>query len=372
MSVITVHSSANYGSCLQAYATQKTIESLGYECELVDYRRRNTTVEGTVDASFTSGKLSRLGPVWHIRLLKASAGFILKKRAERYSHPFDTFRASELNLTRPYYSEAELEDDTPVGDVYLTGSDQVWNSIWNDGFDEPYYLAYAPEGARRVAWAASIGRERLDDWEIDPMKRALSRYDAISLRESSGVEIVRSLGFSDASLVLDPTLMLTRKDWSKVAQRPDVISTPYILVYQLNPSKEVESYARAAADCYNLPLIKLSTRRLDSIRGAHNLVLPAVKEFVWLFANASYVITDSFHGTAFSLNLGVPFVSVLPPRFSTRLTSILSLAGENNRLLADFRDIGLLGRPVNFGEVSRRLDAARLKSLDFLKEALDG
>jgi hypothetical protein len=372
VSVITLHTVSNYGSCLQSYATQRTIEGLGYECELVDYCRRNNTFEAQANYSLENGKLSRLAPLWCVHTFRSLVERKLVERVARFSRPFVDFRADKLHLTRRYLSEEELEADPPRADVYLTGSDQVWNSVWNEGFEEPYFLAWAPEGAHRVAWSASIGRESLDEWEIALMREALARYDAISLREASGVELVRRLGFPDARLVLDPTLMLTRDDWAEIATKPVEADGQYILVYQLNEGDAFSSYARAASDYCSLPIVKLSYRPKDAMKDAVNVVAPAVTDFLGLFLNASYVMTDSFHATAFSLNLGIPFVAIAPPRFPTRIESVLALTGTERRLLSDFGDLGLLDEPIDFDDVSQRLVQARGESLGFLKEALNG
>lgn len=108
------------------------------------------------------------------------------------------------------------------------------------------------------------------------------------------------------------------------------------------------------------------------MKGAKNIVAPAVTEFLWLFMNASYAITDSFHGTAFSLNLCVPFAAIAPDHFSTRLLSVLELTGTTERMLEDLTDVELLGRSIDFDTVAERLAANRSESLDFLKGALDG
>lgn len=372
VSVITLHTVSNYGSCLQSYATQRIIEKLGYECELVDYWRGNNTLEAQANRSLEDGWLRRLAPLWRVQAFRSLAERKLVERVARFSRPFGDFCVDRLHLTRRFLSEADLEVNPPRADVYLTGSDQVWNSDWNEGFEDPYFLAWAPEGARRVAWAASIGRESLDEWEIAPMREALAKYDAISLREASGVELVRRLGFLDAKLVLDPTLMLTRDDWAEIATKPMEADGQYILVYQLNEGDAFSSYAKTASDHCGLPIVKLCYRPRDAMKGAVNVVAPAVTDFLGLFLKASYVVTDSFHATAFSLNLGIPFVAVPPPRFSTRIESVLALTGTERRLVADFEDLCLLDETIDFDDVSERLSQARGETLEFLKKALNG
>lgn len=371
VSLITLHNVLNFGSCLQAYASQKTIEALGHSCEIVDYWRANNTPVGRAEASFNAGRLGSFAPLWKIAPLKSIAMIPYKKRMDRRAKPFESYCKRYLNLTRPYYSESELEQDPPEADVYVTGSDQVWNSIWNEGFEEPYYLAWVPQRRRRVAWSASIGREKLDDWEIEPMREALARYDAISLRESSGVRLVRELGFPEARLVLDPTLMLDRDGWSKIATLPQGAEGSYILSYQLGSGEEFAAHVSGLSKRMGLPVVKLNFTGIESTGGLDVEPVPAVTDFVGLILNAAYVVTDSFHATSFCLNLGTPFTSIAPGRFSTRLSSVLELTGAEERMLGDYADLSLVDSPIDFAKAQGRLAAKRSESLDFLKGAID-
>ena len=372
VALITLHTVSNYGSCLQTYATQRLIESLGREVEVVDYYRADNLPENAVEKAFAGRRMRALRGVWEkAPWLKRAASVPMGAIVARQRRPFEEFRSSYLNLTRMYRSAEELRLDPPEADVYCTGSDQVWNSVWNNGFEAPYYLDFAPEGKPRVAFAASIGREAVDDWEKPLMREALSRYKAISMRESSGVDVLRGLGFKDAKLVLDPTLMLGRDEWAGIARMPRGVKRPYLLVYQLNKSKAFVDYVEAMAARYGLDVVKVSYGVYDVMRSAKTLIAPSVEEFVGLFLNASYVVTDSFHATAYSLNFGVPFTAIAPERFSTRIASVLALTGTEDRMLSDMSDTAMYERPVDFGQAQGALGAMRAESLSFLKGALD-
>lgn len=372
VALITLHTVSNYGSCLQTYATQRLIESLGREVEVVDYYRADNLPEYAVEKAFQGRRMRSLRGLWEkAPWLKRAASVPMGAIVARQRRPFEEFRSSHLNLTRMYRSADELRLEPPEADVYCTGSDQVWNSVWNNGFEAPYYLDFAPEGKPRIAFAASIGREEVDEWEKPLMREALSRYKAISMRESSGVDVLRGLGFGDAKLVLDPTLMLGRDEWAGVARMPRGVKRPYLLVYQLNKSKEFVGYVEAMAARYGLDVVKVSYGVYDVMRSAKTLIAPSVEEFVGLFLNASYVVTDSFHATAYSLNFGVPFTAIAPERFSTRIASVLALTGTEDRMLADMSDTAMYERPVDFGRAQGALGAMRAESLSFLKGALD-
>lgn len=371
VSLITLQVVSNYGSCLQTYATQEVFRGLGWETEAVDYCRANNTLERLTENAFNGRRLKPFRKVWDtVPSLKRIASIPISWQLRKNSAPFGRFRDQYLRITEKTYASIEgLEQDPPLADVYCTGSDQVWNSVWNEGFERPYYLTWVPEGKPRIAYAASIGREELDEWEKPLMKEALERYSAISMREASGVKLLSELGISSA-LVLDPTLMLDKREWSRIATMPKGIQGGYLLVYQLNRGDDFVRYTQEVSRLLGLPIVKLCYRKRDAQGGAKNIVAPEVTDFLGLFLNASCVITDSFHATAFSLNFQKPLVAIAPGRFSTRLTNILELTGTSDRMLKDKGDIGLMMRPIDFEYVEKALDAKREESLDFLCRAL--
>lgn len=372
VSLITLQVVSNYGSCLQTYATQEVFRSLGWDAEAVDYCRANNTLESLTENAFNGRRLKPFRRVWEkAPALKRAVSIPISWQLKRNSAPFGRFRERYLRTTeRPYASIEELEQNPPTADVYCTGSDQVWNSVWNEGFERPYYLTWAPEGKPRIAYAASIGREELDEWEKPLMRDALEKYAAISMRESSGVDLLSDLGIH-SELVLDPTLMLDEGGWSKIATMPKAVHGEYLLVYQLNRGEDFVRYAQGVSRALDLPIVKLCYRKRDAQKGFKNIIAPEVTDFLGLFLNASCVITDSFHATAFSLNFQKPFVAIAPSRFSTRITSILGLTGTSDRMLGDVSDIGLMARPIDFGYVERALEAKREDSLDYLRRALE-
>lgn len=367
--IITLHDVANYGSCLQAYATQQTIMRLGWDSVIVDYHRPNNSPESLIRSFFKRRGFSEKSIIVRAATLRPLCS-AFREYYLRRGQVFERFRKRNLNLTSPYYSEEELEQRPPTADVYCTGSDQVWNSIWNGGFEKPLFLEWVPAGMPRIAFSASIGREELDEWEKPLMKSALEQYSAISMREISGVRLLSELGLDGVSLVLDPTLTLVKEEWSQVATFPSDLPEEYILSYQLNPNDSFVEYTRKLGEALGIPIIKICYRSVDRQRGAINLLTPEVTDFLGLFLGASYVVTDSFHATAFSLNFKKPFVSIAPSRFSTRIKSILELTDMEDRLLDDYSDIELMVAPIDFSRASSRLSDAREKTLTFLRNAL--
>lgn len=367
--VITLHNSPNYGSCLQTYATQRVFDALGAETSVIDYYRYDAIPENETERAL-NGQLASKLPVFRIPGAKALARVPVSRMVARRSAPLNEFRRSALSLTsRKYYSAEELEADPPACDVYCTGSDQVWNSKWNGGFERAFYLSFVPEGKKRIAYAASIGKSALEDWEIPLMREALSRYSAISVREAEAADLLDSIGVRGVVPVIDPTLMLNSTEWKTVSDGWTP-GRPYILLYQLNRNPHFDAYAQRVSKSTGLPVVRIAYGVHEKRRNETAIICPAVGRFLSLFFGAELVLTDSFHGTAFSVNLGKPFVSIAPERFSGRIGNLLRMTGLEGRLLSDWNDVTLANEKLNFSLARVVLARERERAWGFLRGAL--
>ena len=369
-SVITLHTVDNYGSVMQTYATQQIFKKLGYDVEFVDYWRKDNLPTQRAAKLLESNTLQKLKPVWGIcGFTRNITVFLLEKMVECRKSPMRKFLEKYIQVTAKRYSSLEeLIDTPPVADVYITGSDQVWNSIWNQGIDKAYFLDYAPKGKPRIAFSSSIGRESLDADEISETKKLLEKYKAISVREQSAVNLLESMDI-ESTLILDPTLMLDADAWRKLAASIK-LAKPYLLIYQLNPNKQMDEYAECLAKRKGWEIVRIGFGQSDRKKVGTCVMLPSVEKFLGLFCSTDCVLTDSFHATAFSLNLGTDFISVLPGRFGTRITSILKLTGTENRLLTNFDDFDIVDRNIDKAIVKKLLQEKRVDGYKWLKKAL--
>ena len=371
VAVMTLHNSPNYGSCLQTYATQVVLSGIGVAPRIIDYYREDAIPENETDRAL-NGQLVKKMPIFRLPGVKALARIPVSRIVARRAAPLNEFRRSCLALTdRKYYSYEDLEADPPQADIYCTGSDQVWNSVWNKGFNKAFYLEFAPVEAKRIAYAASIGKSSLEEWEKAPMREALLKYSHISVREEEAVELLDSIGVPGAVPVIDPTLMLDRSAWGRIASKESVPEQPYILIYQLNKNPEFDQYAQKLSKKLHLPLYRIAYGVHEKRKGEHTIVCPKVEEFLGLFMNAEYVLTDSFHGTAFSLNLGRKFVSISPGRFSGRIMNLLKMTGVTDHYLEDYRDVKIADNPIDFGYVQSVFRDKRLRAETFLRNAIN-
>lgn len=369
-SVITLHTVDNYGSVMQTYATQQILKKCGCDVEFVDYWRRDNLPQSRAERMLEGSTLQKLKPLWEVNSFTRRATVaLLKGILEKQKSPMWKFLEERVNLTKiRYCSYDELKADPPEADIYITGSDQVWNSIWNKGIDPAYYLDFAPTGKPRIAFSASIGREQLDAEEIPETRSLLEKYSAISVREQSAVELLASMDIK-STLVLDPTLMLEANEWRKLAAKHRT-EKPYLLIYQLNPNPQMDQYAEQLAQKKEWDVIRIGFGRSDRRKGGKCVMLPSVEEFLGLFCNAACVLTDSFHATAFSLNLGTDFISVLPGRFGTRIESITKLTGTEDRILSSYDDLTVIDRRIDKENVKNIFAVERKKSIDFLRKAI--
>lgn len=369
---ITVHDSPNYGSCLQTYATQRVFEEMGCGVSVIDYRRRQSFPLNSAKRILREGRFMQRSPLFRIPGMKALAFFPVLGLVARRSKPLEAFRRNKLNLTNVLYtSEDQLERNCPEADIFCTGSDQVWNSVWNSGFEEPYYLKFAPSGTKKIAFASSLGKSSFEPWEKDLAFAALSEYDAISVREDASAKALAEIGVKDVVRLIDPTLLLTREDWEVFSADARKPSKPYVLIYQLNKNDNMVEYIRNTINQTGASAYQITYGPHERTGKANAICCPSVEEFVALFRGAEFVITDSFHGAVFSTLFEKRFAVMLPEYFAERLTDFLSLVGLRKRIVAAPNDTSTLFEPIDFDLVGKKLARERENSVSFLSRAIN-
>ncbi len=364
VAVITRHAITNYGSLLQAFATQQVIEELGHTCEIIDYVRN--------DESYSQHEKTLLArkPEWNRNLIKKAIYLALRQPESIASgRRFETEQSKYLHLTKRYASSEELLEDKPIADVYMTGSDQVWGPVENGSYDSSYCLSFTNDSDKRIAYAASFGRTEMTSEIENFFKKWLSRYRYIGVREDSAVSLLNKMGI-DSVQVLDPTLLLDSTFWSKTAK--PIKEKKYVLVYQLHNDKRVGAYAAQVAKTRELPLIRVSTSFHQISREGKLIWCPEIGKFLSYIKNAECMVTDSFHGTAFAINFNTPFVEVLPNnKTGTRNVSILQMMGLSDRILKDYTDTALAWRKIDFLSSNRILEKERENSIHTLRKIIE-
>lgn len=364
ISIITYHRVYNYGAALQAYATVKCFEKLGCSAEVIDYIPPKVKDYGSFKQVLYETKL------FHSNIVKCFIISLLKMSSYKKRVPiFDSFLEEYIPMTKPYYSEKELEDHLPVADLYCTGSDQVWNNTYLPKFDLVYFLAFAP-GKKKISFSSSFGRKNFTSNELNEISPFLNQYSAISVREKSGLDLIKGLSVKLKECLIDPTLILTTKEWIELSENNSY--TDYILVYQLHGKSQAEDYAIALAKEIGKKTIKISLDQFKHSKCDHVVRFPSVKMFLSLFAKASIVVTDSFHGTAFSLNFNRNFIVTMPGKTGERIQSILELTGLAERIVHSKEEACEIAKnDIDFNYCNRVILSEREKAMRFLKEALE-
>ncbi|BBB90117.1 MAG TPA: polysaccharide pyruvyl transferase family protein [Methylomusa anaerophila] len=358
ISMITLHRVLNYGSFLQTYALQEYLEKLGHAVKVVDYKPNRFSNAQYFWSKNPKGKNNIM-----YALLYNTAVFP-KKLIRKLI--FDSYVAKYIKLTdMQYHTFADIKQHLPEADVYITGSDQVWNSNYNGEVDPAYFVDFAPQGKPRIAYAASFGRTELGMEEIQPINKLISKYNAISVRENSALKILDRLGRTDGVHVVDPTLLLNRDEWGKLIEKRK-INDKYLLIYQLNNNNFMIETAKQIAKEKGLKIVKLALnrRKYAGIDFVFNNITPS--DFLSLFAFADFVVTDSFHGSAFSINFNKELIVIPPEKYGTRLISLLETMGLPERVIYKNFDLRIIAEPIDYSLVNEKLQAERRKASDFL------
>ena len=360
VAIVTIFDNFNNGTYLQAFATSYMVRKLGYKVLFVDYCR----------------EFNKYTLFWQhlwrnpLKQFFAFIGFVKRRKA------MQSIVRSNFTLTNPYVGYQSLEKNPPKADIYLTGSDQVWNTLHNHGIDKAYYWGEINDASKKIiSYAASIGLDKFDEQDQEQIYALLSRYSAISVREQNAVSILKNLGL-DSTLVLDPTLLLSKSEWLEALKLDEsFVSSPYILYYSVETSEQdklLEEMARQISQHLGIPIIQMCFGSMSKKNYVSQYVEnPLPQDFISLMAHASFVIACSFHGTAFSLNFNKPFVSIVPVKYSSRAVSLLNEFGLSEHFITEKSQIDCSKLcNIDYKRVNGLLDEKRISSIDFLRKAL--
>ena len=365
--IITRHAIANYGSILQAYATEKMLDKLNIENEIIDYVRVEENSKNLVKTYMKNSKK------WNRNFITRFIYKIIQKpNLDIMNNKFAKYRKKYLKLTsKQYKNKNELMEDLPQADIYCTGSDQVWGQIANDDYDENYFLEFVPNDKRCIAYSASFGKNKLSENLKIKLPKLMEKYSDIMVRELSAVKILNASGIDNAKLVLDPTLLLSKEEWEENLKIKNNEKKQYILTYQLHHNKEFDKYLKKLAKATNLKVVRLSSSIYYKFKYGKFVYLPDLEQFLTYFKNAKYVVTDSFHGTVFSIIFNKQVIDILPGKTRTRIESILKLFGMEDRIVNDYNDMSIINKRTDYKKVNDILDKERKKSIEYLRKAIE-
>lgn len=372
--IITIQKSeVNYGACLQSYALWSCIKSITGSCQVIDLLR---PCHDKYKTSPSLGEISKLSIKQRIRRVLYSIFFNkqLTKEEKNRIEKFHDFNA-KVEYSTTYRKAEDLYYTVPDYDIYVTGSDQVWNPKM-PFLNNPYFLTFAPKDRKRVSYASSFGIDKIEDSIKPTYKQWLIGYDCISTREESGADIVASLIGNRPTVVLDPVFLLSKKQWRAEMKKPSFkVPEKYLLVYMLTYDEQVLQQAYQIGHTKNLPLILvLSENRIVQTDMAQQLVDIGPAEWMWLIDNADTMVTTSFHGTAFSIIFQTPIAVLLKEGVATnsRIATLMSRFNLNDHIhyLSEFIDWNNKVFDIKSDLLKKQYSDACNESMLFLTKAL--
>lgn len=367
----------NFGAALQGVALYKVLEKNGYDATIQRYlggvlrdKQKNVSMKKIFSYSPLEVYLKtlfRIGKISH------------KKGVNEQREIFRKFQEDYMSF---YPGERKtwctLKNDYPEADIYICGSDQIWNPTFKGGYNDPgYFLDFVKE--RKISYAPSFGVSDIPDTSIENLDELLSTFDCISVREKAGAEIIEKYTNRKAKVVLDPTLLIDSKEWNSMSNMPKNIPDKYILCYRFGNSLEVNKHIIELSKKLNLPIVELPLSGISY----HNIKVKRLfeagpSEFIGLIKNATLVCTDSFHATVFSILMETPFITFLRGEdtskgegMNSRITNLLGISQLNSRISynLDLNDSDQIFN-IDFSKAKEILEIEKNDCLEWLLNSL--
>lgn len=357
--ILTWHYNNNFGSTLQAFALQEILKKIGYAPFFLNYRKKENPIE----------KYKNIVRILRSYYLEITGN----ERAEELRYGFLRFRNKYLNQGKYTYDTESLSSQCKKCCAVICGSDQIWAP---NVFDPTYFLNFVPKGVKKVSYAASIGLPVIPNDLVPKYSALLNDFDAISVREAVGKELLNHQCGITAECVLDPTFLLNKDEWIKFERKKYVPDYRYIFCYFLNENNNYNEIVKEYKKRLGIKVICISADNKNADEADLFLCGIGPDDFLSLIRNAQIVITDSFHGTAFSINYGVDFATLL--RFSeddywcqnSRIYNILKIMGMDKHIIYSVNDIANYDVSGEVSESQEILMKERIKSIDYLIDAL--
>ncbi len=367
VTIVTIIDNQNIGTYLQAYALATVVKSFGHDVRILNYHRKRSELLSLIKKII---KKKRTNPIF--ALISISYRVTTVSISRRRLHKF---LRKHFVLSKKYNINDLYKGIEQDSDIYIVGSDQVWNSGYNEGVDKIFFLDFVKTKAKKITYAASIGKNELGGYEKKEIKKLLYSFNDISVRELQAVEILDNLGFKNVLHVLDPTLLLNKKEWtSLINQNTFIKKEPYLLIYSVETANKtiIDSLAKKIALKYNLKIYVVTT---DWFRGKipcdKIFYFTSPEKFISLFNNADFTIVSSFHGTLFSLIFEKEFLSVAPEKYNSRIKSLLEQLNLKERIISEKMAIDDINfSKINYDAVMKKIAVSKEISFNFLNKWL--
>ena len=364
--IMTFHASHNYGSVLQAYALSKELIDMGYDAQIINLRNK---------AQRDAYKVFKTKGAGFKKFFHTAFAVMNLPKAYNRARNFERFINKVLPITAECFSSGkELENATNY-DIYVCGSDQIWNPCCQD-FESSYYLDFVKNGAKRVAYAPSLGRAEFSNEHKELIKELLNNIDFISCRESDGTKLLSELTEKPVTQVCDPVILLGKEKWEAFA-KPVKYKKPYILTYFLENNHGDKKFLKELQSKTGYRVICLNEDIKDLGKGYKHKIDATPEEFVGLFKNAALVYTNSFHGTAFATMFNRPLVTIIGKENESnnndsRKINYLNSIGLSHRLVTDkLPKIDEILSTEDYKIANEKIEEIRASSNNYLTNSLN-
>jgi len=381
--ILTTFFSKNYGAVLQAYATGKIVEKLGHTSEFINYQKTSAEFYIPIATLTEQEKRSLVGKIKQkVKNIFSKLNYSQKLADGSLNRgkEFDIFVNNYLKLSKASYTSAQdfiaAVPYMPY-DVFLCGSDQIWNPIAHN-FDDVYYLNFSTT-AKKVSYASSVAYNRFTESEIERICEAIASIDSISVREKSTVEWMQPHIPKKVNHVIDPTFLLNKNEWMTLKSEKH-FDGKYILVYLLNYNEQNKNTVNLVSELARKKGCRVICLPYTSIKFPKNIEVEyrydiAPNDFIQLLNGAECVITNSFHATALSVNLNIPFFVVSSHErnkdLQTRISDLLEEIGLNNRKIYQDTESICLEEGIDYESVNMIISKRRNEGIEYLKHALE-
>ena len=363
--ILTYHRAINYGAFLQVFALKNFLEQEKHNVEVIDYWPKGHAV--AYEPMYISPNKHGFD-----RIKEWLYNIIRYRRYNKRVKKMQLLQQKYLNINPlfPKYTEGKKLADIQY-DCIIYGSDQIWwrhsPIVSYPGFDPTFWGYFVPTTCKKIAYAASMGRMDIDDQDKLFIQKALSNFDAISVREEKLRQLVQSLTKSDVCLAIDPTLLMDKSFWTKYAQFT-LIKEKYVLLYHLMPSKQAEQVARKKAKELGCRFIEI-TGSVRALRFGKDYIQTAdAFELISLIMNAEYIVSTSFHGVVFSILFEKQFCAIGMDKNASRVESLLTKLHLEDRIVNHFQQ--LPSTEINYALVANDLVNLKEQSINFLHSAI--
>ena len=369
------HNSENYGGVLQAYALAEVLSQMGFQAEQILIQSESKRSKQEKPLNICS-ELKRIIKRNIIRTLNKIILFFLTKKLSQRSGAFEQFRDC-VPHSEKIYTSLNIEECLKKYDIFITGSDQVWNMNW---YNRNYFLDFVPRDKVKISYAASMPDVNISNEEKEIVKNHLESFDAVSVRESNTAIFLEELTGKKTECVLDPTLLLGKEDWDKICS-DKIVNYKYIFCYFLGDDMRERKIAKEFAKKLKLKIVTLPhldlIKKSDIFFGDRKLYNVSPQMFISLIKNAEYVLTDSFHAAVFSNIFKTKyyvFERVGTIEMSSRISTLLKITNTNERYLENNKatiDYMLSIKHMDVGDPSDEFETMRNKSFEFLRKNID-